>query len=193
MAILSLWRAWPRARPSRQPRRIGAIAALVCLAVSVRFATGGPLKDDLDEYQVKAAFLYNFAKFVQWPSKDGPSHIVIGIVGDDPLGDVLDQIVRGKTVDGRELVVRRLRPDDDPRLCQILFVSSSEARRTPDLLMRLQASGVLTVGEAPHFLREGGVIRFYVEDSRVRFEISLQGAAHAGIRISSQLLSLASH
>lgn len=143
-----------------------------------------------DEYQVKAAFLYNFTRFVQWPwPPAGP--FVIAVVGDDRIAEALERVVRGKTAHGRAVVVRRLAPSDDPRGAHILFVTADSEARTADLRARALAAGVLTVGESPYFLREGGMIRFLVDDNRVRFQIDAAAAQAAGLRISSQLLSLA--
>ena len=142
------------------------------------------------DYQVKAAFLFNLAKFVQWPS-DGPSkELVIGVIGDEFFGRALDQLVSGKTIQGRDLVVRRLRWDDDLDHCHIVFVASGEARHLPDILARTPQTGVLTVGESPDFLRAGGLVRFYLERNRMRVQIDGPRAADAGLKISSQLLSL---
>ena len=172
--------------------RVG-VATLMVVAAMV--ATTSPLRAQrgLDEDEVKAAFLFNFVKFVQWPpSNDRPADvIVIGVVGREPFGDVMDSVVRGKTVNGRELVVRRLSADQDPRTVHMLFIEASEARRSADVLKRAQSGGVLTVGETRQFLEEGGLVRFYVEANRLRFQIDAEGAQREGLKISSQLLSLA--
>ena len=142
-----------------------------------------------DEYQVKAAFLFNFAKFVSWQGVPGQT-LVIGVAGDDSFGAILEATVRGKTVGGRPFEVRRFASGDQVQGCHILFVSASENRRFGDLV-RQAGPGVLTVGEAPQFVREGGIVRFYVEENRVRFQINAKAAEDAGLRIHSQLMSLA--
>lgn len=142
-----------------------------------------------DEYHVKAAFLFNFAKFVSWDGASGQA-IVIGIAGDDPFGAILDATVRGKTVGGRLYEVRRFASGEQVQGCHILFVSSSEKRRFRDLV-RQAGPGVLTVGEIPQFVREGGIVGFYLEGNRVRFQINAKAAEDAGVRIHSQLMSLA--
>lgn len=170
----------------------GRTLLIAALATSVAVeATPVRAQDGLNEYDVKAAFIYNFAKFVQWPPETTSSALVVGVLGDGPLGDPLVQIVNGKTVQGRELVVRRIRNDDDLRSCDIVFVGASEERRTADIVGSLRSRPVLTVGETPHFLRDGGMIRFLIERNRVRFQIDSQNADQAGLKISSQLLSLA--
>jgi len=148
--------------------------------------------DDSIEYQVKAAFLLNFTKFVEWPadSLGAPgSPITVCILGDDPFGHTLDQIVGGELVNGRKLAVQRIRRTPAPGSCQLLFVSTSEkeiARTLPAL-----GPGVLTVGEGESFLRDGGMIAFTIENRRVRFRINQTAAQRYGLKLSSKLLSLA--
>ena len=178
---------------SQSLKRQLAVSALVCLAVGVYAPP--PLAraraDRLDESQVKAAFLYNFAKFVQWPTPDERSDaLMIGVVGGDRFNEVLAAIVAGKSVNGRDIVVRQIQADDDVRAFHIVFIPASEARQTAEILQRVQRSGVLTVGETPQFLQEGGLIQFYVRDNHVRFQINAAAANQAGLKISSQLLSL---
>lgn len=168
------------------------IILLLALTGASVCAAGSGNGTPLDADRVKAAFLFNFAKFVTWPessSSSGP--IVFGVVGPE-LQDLIDEAVAGKTVQGRTVVVRRLQEGDDLRGCHLLFIGASQERRTKDLLLKLQGTSVLTVGETQHFLREGGVIRFFVEENRVRFQIDTGRAERAGLRISSQLLSLSS-
>ena len=147
-----------------------------------------------NEYQVKAAFLYNFAKFVDWPAEAfGGSNgtLVIGVVGDDPFGGALDQAINGKSIGGRPLAVRRLRWGQDLRSCHILFISSSERKRLPQIIQSLRGASVLTVGDMGQFNQQGGIINFILEASKVRFEINSRGADQARLRISSKLLALA--
>jgi hypothetical protein len=168
------------------------LIAVLLLGGASSPASAVPPQSRVDEYQIKAAFLYNFAKFVQFPASDErPGPLVIGVLGDDPFGDILDAAVKGKTVQGREIVVRRLRDDDDLRHCHIAFVGASERRRVPEIVAHANDAGVLTVSESPHFLREGGIVRFYVEANRVRFQIDAAAAERAGLKINSLLLSLA--
>jgi hypothetical protein len=143
------------------------------------------------EYKVKGAFLLNFAKFTKWPAEEFAATntpVTIGIVGEDPFGSSLDQLVAGETIGSRPIVVKRLKPADDLSRCQILFVPKS----TPvtDVLKHLGPS-VLTVGESDGFLDAGGVIRLLVDDKKVRFEVNLDAAQRAHLSISSQLLKLA--
>ncbi len=146
------------------------------------------------EYQVKAVFLLNFAKFVEWPNNSpGDAHdpASLCIVGDDPFGAILNQTVRGKAVNGHELAVKRFKRGEDARGCQIVFISSSETKRLHGILESLKGTSVLTVGETEGFAQRGGIINFVLEDNRVHFEVNVEAAERAGLRISSKLLSLA--
>jgi hypothetical protein len=148
----------------------------------------------VSEYEVKAVFLYNFAKFVEWPpdlSSNVNEPFVIGIVGRDPFGDAVEQSLLRNTLNGRALAIRRFKREQDARGCQILFISASERKRLQALLASLQGDPVLTVGDTENFAKAGGVIAFTLEDNRVRFEINVDAAQRAGLRISSKLLSLA--
>jgi hypothetical protein len=147
-----------------------------------------------DEYQVKAAFLYNFAKFVEWPPqafKSPTDPIAICILGEDPFGHALEDAVKGKTIEGRGFVVPRISEVRQADSCQILFVSSAERKRARAILAELRANGVLTVGETEGFAEAGGVINFKLEGGRLRLEINVDAAERAKLRLSSKLLSLA--
>lgn len=174
------------------PRHLAFRLAVIALtAVAVRANAEGPA---IDEYQVKAAFLYNFAKFVEWPpeavgSSNGP--IAICVLGQNPFGHALQDTVDGKTVSGRTFVVRQTAEAKQAAHCQILFVSSSERKRYAAILGELRAGGVLTVGETEDFAEAGGVVNLKLESSRVQIQINMSAAEEAGLHISSKLLSLA--
>ena len=138
------------------------------------------------EYQVKAAFLFNFLKFVEWPAAANDSPWVIGILGHDPFGGVLEDTVRGKIVNGRLVKVRRYAHAADVKDCNILFIGRGDYERLGTPI----EPGLLTVGESPGFLKSGGSINFYLEDNRVHFEIRAEVARAAGLHVSSQLLKL---
>ena len=142
-----------------------------------------------DEYQVKAAFIFNFAKFVEWPSDGNDGELVVGVVGDDPFGGALDRL-NGNVANGRRLRIKRLRSGDNLKACRILFISNSEERNLKKIMDSVRGSNVLTIGEMAHFNQSGGVIRFIVENHKVRFEINAPAAAQSGLRISSKLLAL---
>ncbi|HZS46541.1 MAG TPA: YfiR family protein [Blastocatellia bacterium] len=148
----------------------------------------------ISDSQVKAAFLYNFAKFIDWPAdafSSDSSPIVIGVVGNDPFGGALEQTTSGRSVNGRPIAIKRLRLGQDLRDCHILFVSVSEKRQLTAVMLSVKQASVLTVGDMDEFIDEGGVIRFLLEGDRVRFEINLAAAERARLKISSKLLSLA--
>ena len=144
------------------------------------------------EYEVKAAFLYNFARFVEWPS-DAPraEPFVIAILGRDPFGSVLDETVSGKAVAGRPIHVKRASRVDEVLDAQIVFVAASENKDVQAILRALDRPGVLTVGEVEGFAEQGGAINFTVQSRRVRFEINPTQAEQAHLKMSSQLLKLA--
>jgi hypothetical protein len=146
------------------------------------------------EYEVKAAFLYNFARFVEWPAEtrhDPGAPFVIAILGRDPFGSVIDETVAGKRVAGRPIEVRRVARVDEVREAQIVYVSPSERPNMAAVLKALERPGVLTVGDTDGFATHGGAINFTVQARRVRFEINPAVAEQAGLKMSSQLLKLA--
>ena len=164
---------------------------LSAIAVALLTAQMASAADDGLEYQVKAAFLFNFLKFVEWPSAPTDLPWVIGILGRDPFGGVLEETVRGKTVNGRKVEVRRFAHPADVKECNIVFIGRADFER---MVMQaqpvLQQPGLLTVGEAPAFLKSGGIINFYLQENRVHFEIQPSAAHTAGLRVSAQLLKL---
>lgn len=147
-----------------------------------------------NEYEVKAAFLYNFAKFVEWPASAWSSPkqpFTFCVLGKDPFGSALDDAVVGKTIADRPIsVVRAGRIKDLPE-CQIVFVSTSESLKSPEILAGLRGRNVLVVGEAEDFACSGGTIQFVLEGNHVRFAINPDAAERAKLKISSKLLALA--
>ncbi|HEY9509510.1 MAG TPA: YfiR family protein [Verrucomicrobiae bacterium] len=146
------------------------------------------------EYQLKAAFLFNFAKFVDWPPAaftNSTAPFVIGVLGQDPFGKDLENTVRNKSIGGHAIVARAVASIPDARQCQILFVSNSESKRLREILDGLRGASVLTVGENEKFFVAGGMVNFVVEGRKIRFQINDAAAKAAGLKISSKLLSLA--
>jgi hypothetical protein len=170
-------------------RKWSALFACLFLAIAC------PLQAEQEqplEYQVKAAFLLNFTKFAQWPPSafaDEHSPLTLCILGEDPLGNTLSDMVKGEVVNGRELVVQRIRREPMPKLCQVLFVAKSE--KEANRILEVLGPGVLTVGEGEKFLQDGGVIAFVVENRRVRFDIDQRAAARAMLTLSSRLMNVA--
>ena len=182
---------------SGNPRSGMRTSALV-FTVAFWFCAGLPLLSQAsspsgEEYQIKAAFLYNFGKFVDWPeaAADSSKPLVIAVFGTDPFGPVLDRTVQGRRVRGRPVIVRRPTRIEDLLPCHILFVSSAEKNRMAGILQAVGGAAVLVVGETDGFLRLGGMIAFSVEKEKVRFEINEGAARRKGLKIDSKLLVLA--
>ena len=145
------------------------------------------------EYPLKAVFLFNFVQFVEWPVSafaDSKAPIILGIVGRDPFGAVLDNTIKGEKVNGRPLEIRRLKADEDLSACHVVFLSRSGKEDAAGLVQKLEGRPVLTVGEIEGFAELGGVINFVMVDRKVRFEVNPQAAAQQGVKISSRLLQL---
>jgi hypothetical protein len=146
------------------------------------------------EYQIKAAFLFNFAKFVEWPAPafaEETSPMVIGILGENPFRDDLERMIQGKTINNRPLVIKAFRSPAEATNCHVLFISTSEKTRLPDVFASLRGTSVLTVGETERFTEAGGMIKFVLEGGKIRFQVNDAAARSAGLKISSKLLSLA--
>jgi len=149
---------------------------------------------EASEYQVKAAFLYNFSKFVEWPDEtlDGNTvPIRLCVLNDASFGLQLSGIVRGKIIKNRPIVVVSVKTGEEARGCQLLFIGSSQNRQAKHIIDVLQGTSTLTVGETKDFLQEGGIINFVLQENRVHFQVNHKAAMQAGLRISSKLLSLA--
>jgi YfiR/HmsC-like len=146
------------------------------------------------EYQVKAAYLLNFTRYVEWPSAalDAPDvPMRICVLGRDPFGPVLDATVQGKVSQGRSLTVTRIQSPREASACHVVFVSRETWREQRVLLQSLRTEGLLTVGETEEFAQEGGVISFVILEEAVRFVVNAEARDRAGLRISSRMLSLA--
>jgi hypothetical protein len=177
---------------SRVVRQIG-LAALIAAAVMGACALHAAAEASL-EYRVKAAFLYNFAKFVTWPAQVFPAAdapVVFCLAGDDPFQELLDATTKDRKVEGRPIVIRRLPAEAPLAGCHLVFSSESDGARVAHVLQRAAGAGALTVGEAEEFLPRGGMIRLLVDEGKVRFDISTRSAEQAGLKVSSQLLKLA--
>lgn len=174
----------------RRPHSYGPVR-LLFMGIVITLA-GNVFGQSVEEYALKAAFLYNFTKFVEWPpaSMAGKT-FTIGIFGDDPFGHVIDDVTRGKTVSGREIRIRRLKEPAEARECNIVFVSSTDRKKIQELLDATNGPAVLTVGENREFLIQGGIIHFSIEANHVGIVINKAAAAARGLTVSAKLLSLA--
>ncbi len=168
---------------------LGAICSLVIATAAQGATTSGPSR-----YEVTAAYLFNFSKFVEWPQgtfAEATDPIAICVLGESPLEPLLDEAVKGKRVSGREIVVRKTASLSKTSGCHILFLAPSEPERLDDALARLADRPVLTVSDADSVADRGAVIGLTLENRRVRFEVNMAAAGRAGLKLSSQLLKVA--
>jgi TonB family protein len=181
-------------QPKRTKRRLlhsRAILQMGLVLLALQHASIGQ-ESRTKEYQVKAAYLYNFAKLTEWPSRSlpsGPSPLVIGVIGgDDEFVDILTKTVGGRTIETHPVIVKPAPSPDELKSCQIVFFRSSERKRTPDAIATLSQAGILLVGEDDAFLRQGGMINLVLEGGRVRFEVNRDALDRADLRFSPPLL-----
>jgi hypothetical protein len=144
----------------------------------------------MSEYQVKALFLLNFIKYVDWPA-DASGPIIIGILGQDNFNDSLTNAVDGKSINGRAITIKHLSVDDSPSGCTILFISNSENSQLSTILGKVGSLPILTVGESESFLENGGIINFILKEGKIHLAVNLKAAQKANLQISSKLLSVA--
>jgi hypothetical protein len=184
---------------SRRNRTIAMAIVLPALALlwavpSNAGAADGAAAAPGREYEIKAAFLYNFTKFVDWPAQtfaNADAPIVIGVLGDSPCVQALERLVKDRKVNGRTIVVRRIASAAEAKVTQMLFVGSAQEAQFAGLEPALHSLPVLTVGESPGFATLGGTIDFVPQGDKIRFEINIDAAEHAGLKISAQLQKLA--
>ena len=146
------------------------------------------------EYQVKAAFLYNFTQFISWSPKafsSASSPFVIGIVGDDPFGSYLDETVAGEKVDGHPIVVQRYKAGEKIGDCQLLFFATGSAKENAEIMNMLKDNKILTVSDNREFMQQGGIIGLVTRNNKVKIQVNLEAAQSADLTISSKLLRLA--
>ncbi|HLQ67521.1 MAG TPA: YfiR family protein [Candidatus Limnocylindrales bacterium] len=180
--------------PARRRLLRGLVPALallgLCATSSASVANALEVKRT-PEYDLKAVFLYQFAHFVEWPARafaDAHSPITIGVLGEDPFGGGLDEIVTNEAVGGRKLVVRRYRTVDEIDTCHVLFICPSEASRMAAILTRLKGRNLLTVGDTKDFVAQNGIVGFTLARNRLKLRINLAAADTAKLIISSKLL-----
>lgn len=146
----------------------------------------------LTEYQIKAGFFFNFTRFVEWPESafaTATSPILACVVGETQLTDLLIDVAAGKVVNGRTVSIRRVKPSDDLRVCNLLFISAAEQRRTAEILGSVKIN-TLTVGETPGFAQAGGMINFSIQENKVKLELNLDTATRAGLKVNSKLIAV---
>jgi hypothetical protein len=165
-----------------------------CLAVLTLAGPGAHACEGLDEYQVKAAFLGKFVKYVTWPPArlaDRRAPFVVGVLGKDPFGDKLVETFRDKQVEERRVEIRQFSALEGVSEAHLLFVTRDESDRLEAILATTRGAGVLLVGESGGFAADGGSINFYLEDKRLRFEVNPEAARRQGLKVSSELLKVA--
>ena len=165
---------------------ISAVATLALVA-SAAAQVGRP-----SEYQVKAVYLFNFSRFVDWPQQlSTDSAFAICVLGRDPFGAALDAALAGESVGGKSVVARRVSQAEEAAGCRIVYISTSEEGRLKEILAVFDRASMLTVSDIPRFSQRGGMIQFVLQGDRVRFEVNLTSAAGAGLRLSADLLKVA--
>lgn len=186
-------------RSAAFPKRLASVSCIcgfLLLALFAALASPPSLRADSAmerEYEIKAAYLYNFINYIDWPENAFPGPggtITIGVVGQTPFGAALE-VLNGKQIKGRTVAVKQIADTKDLDQCQIVFINSSEKARVPELLDKLKDARVLTVSEIDGFAQQGGIINFISEHNKVRFEINPDAARRLGLNISSELLKLA--
>ena len=178
-------------RRAKGPRPSRPLAAILVLSLLPAISALPAQQTGPGEYQVKAAYLYQFGRFVHWPAALVNHSFSICVLGRDPFGPTLETALTGETIDGKDVVPKRISRPQDALSCNILFISSSEEKELSSILAAIDRAGVLTVSEIPGFSQRGGMIQLLSQGRRVRFEVNLAVAGSAGLTLSSELLKLA--
>lgn len=179
----------------RSRRAVGLWIAIVAHMAMITHVSAYPLSaSGHSEYEVKAAYLYNFGRFVAWPRDVPADHapeFTICVLGRDPFGPALDTTISGEKIGGRSVVASRISEIEKASTCRVLFISSSESKRLKEVLAGLGRRSILTVSDMPEFVQQGGMVQFVLAEERVRFEINKAAAQQAGLSLSSELLKVA--
>lgn len=171
--------------------RLAALVVALGLVATAALNAQNPKPTD---YDVKAAYLYNFGRFVEWPEKVAATQsnsFTVCVLGQDPFGRSLDATLSGETIGGRSIVAKRIFSEEELGNCQILFLSPTDDSRLNRIIAGLDKKAVLTVSDMPQFVKRGGMIQFVLEGKKVRFEVNLTATQHAGLTLSSELLKVA--
>jgi hypothetical protein len=171
------------------------LAALAVACLGLFLSTTRAQQGKPSEYKVKAIYLYNFGKFVQWPEarekQEQPDRFLICVLGKDPFGSLLESTIKGEDVNGMHLAAKPVSNAAETAGCRILFISSSEADRVVKILEELQSKPILTVSDIANFCDRGGMIQFELKEEKVRFAVNMTAAEKAGLTLSSQLVKVA--
>ena len=174
--------------------RAGAAACVCGVVVFLAMAIPMRAQSKVDEYKLKAAFVFHFAEMTDWPASAfgaNQNEMTFCTVGNDPFAGELDSTLAGKSVGQRAVRIRHVKQATEARGCQVVFLGSGEMKRLPELLTQIGNSPVMTVGESDGFLQQGGMFSFCLDGNKIRFEINVAPAERAGLKISSRLLMLA--
>lgn len=170
--------------------KIGLFIILLLLNSKVEFAQS----DEQIEYKLKAVYIYNFLQFVEWPQSafdSESSPIVIGILGEDPFGKIMDEAVKSEKIGNHPIIVKRFKLISETNDCHVLYVCASEDRNLKNIFIHVKELPILTISDINDFAEEGGNINFYVDDNKLRFEINVKSLQNAKLKVSSKLLRLA--
>jgi hypothetical protein len=169
------------------------VIALVTVAAAIPSVRGAANASDSAEVEtrIKAAYIYNFARFVEWPARAGTGSVRIGVLGQGDLASPLAEVIRGKLVNGRAITVTSVGAVNEADCCEILLIERSESKHVREIVQALAGKPVLTVCDGESGFREGVMIAFQLVEESVRFQINQDAAEHAGLKISSQLLKVA--
>jgi len=176
----------------RLRRTTNAVFAAIALATLIAAPPTRAADAPSREFQLKAAYIYNFAQFIEWPERafaKADSPLVITVLGDSPFGNALDQVTKGRAVRGHEITVRYVQQPNAVGQTHILFVAPPHSQNPAEILRGL--NGVLTIADSDSFMTAGGLIRFFSEDNKLRFEINATAAEKGGLKVSAKLLQLA--
>lgn len=175
----------------RRTRKSPLLLLLLMLASAGRSLAADP--QTLGEFQIKAGFVFNFTRFVEWPENaflTSTSPLLVCVLGETPLTGLLADVALGKVVNGRAVSIKQVKVADDLRPCNLLFISAAERRRTDEILAAVKKTSTLTVGENPGFAQAGGMINFSIQENRVKLEMNLEATTRAGLKINSKLIAV---
>jgi len=187
--------AHPRKALRRALRCVSLLLPIAsCVLLSGFYLRAQAQQPKANEFQVKAAYLYNFGRFVEWPDQSTPGKsdaFEICVLGADPFGPTLDATLSRETIAGKSVTAKRISKPQEIDSCRILFISSSEQGHLKEVLMALDKASVLTVSDIPRFSERGGMIGFILDGDRIRFDVNLASAQDARLTLSSELLKVA--
>jgi uncharacterized protein DUF4154 len=171
--------------------RLKPVIIIVLLLISNLMLPAQPVSSR--EYQLKAIFLFNFTQFVDWPPNSFSSNqapMVIGVLGPDPFGSYLEETISGEKVNGHSLIIQHYNNIEDIGTCQVLFINLNETKQIKQAITKLNGRNILTVSDAPGFMEQGGMIRFFTKDDKIKLQVNLAATKNANLDISSKLLRL---